>query len=227
MTALAVDRYRVSTTQLLPHQSLLVVPLISQSCYANGATDLSNGTIRGSYYKEMRKINQIHCASVVARVIMDRARALGRGARPKIRNSLPTSYSQLEAPRCALYASGEANEAAQSASTPGDFRVTRKQQSCHKVVAENWNHTSIIRKEHKLVEEAKQYSMDVIAISSTMCHGANTVKLGNVWKLFYSSIQPVKFTQPGMTILGNSHLATCVNELIPQEEKVCFFLLLS
>jgi len=63
----------------------------------------------GSKYHEMPKNNQTHRAAVVTRVTKDRDRALGRGPRSKIRDSLPISYPQVETPRCARYATGEAN----------------------------------------------------------------------------------------------------------------------
>jgi len=38
-----------------------------------------------------------------------------------------------------------------------------KQQSCHKLVVGNWNITSLIGKEHELVEEAKRYPLALLA----------------------------------------------------------------
>ena len=68
---------------------------------------------------------------------------------------------------------------AQSASI-GDLTLsaTRIQQSGHnKLVVGNWNITSLTRKGHQLVDEAKLYSMDAVGISSTMHRGSNAVEL--------------------------------------------------
>jgi len=53
-------------------------------------------------------------------------------------------------------------------------RVTRHRQSRHKLVTGNWNITSLTGKEHKPVEEAKQYSLNVVRISSTKHLGSDT-----------------------------------------------------
>jgi len=52
---------------------------------------------------------------------------------------------------------------AQSASTLGDLRATRKRQSRHKLVIGNLHITSLKGKEHELIEEAKRYSLDAVA----------------------------------------------------------------
>ena len=42
-----------------------------------------------------------------------------------------------------------------------------------------WNVISLTTKEHKLVEEVKRYSPDVVGISSTKRRRSNTVALGD------------------------------------------------
>jgi len=68
-------------------------------------------------------------------------------------------------------------ETAQSASSLGDLKGTRKRQSRHKLEIGNWNATLLIGKEYKLVKEAKRHSLDVVGISSTrnFCNGTRTV----------------------------------------------------
>jgi len=56
-------------------------------------------------------------------------------------------------------------------------------------------------KEYELVEEAKQYSLEVVGITLTKHHGFNTVEQDDGWKLFCSSVEPPQFTQAGMGIL--------------------------
>jgi len=53
----------------------------------------------------------------------------------------------------------------------------------------NWNITQ--RKECELVEEAKQYSLDVVGISSNKRRGSNTVELDDGWKLFCPSSREI------------------------------------
>ena len=38
-----------------------------------------------------------------------------------------------------------------------DLKATRKRQSCHQLVTEDWNITLLTGKEHELVEEVKRY----------------------------------------------------------------------
>jgi len=59
-------------------------------------------------------------------------------------------------------------ETEQSASTLGHLKDTRKRQSCHEIVIENWNITSLTAKENELVEEANRHSLDVVGISSSI-----------------------------------------------------------
>jgi len=42
---------------------------------------------------------------------------------------------------------------------------------------------------------AKQYSLDVVGFSLTKCRGSKTVELGEAWKLFYSGVEPEKFSR--------------------------------
>jgi len=84
---------------------------------------------------------------------------------------------------------------AQCASTLGDLRATRKRQcrhKLHKLVIGNWNITPLMGKEHELVEEAKQYYLDVVGICWTKSHGSNTVEPDDGSKLFYSGVEPAR-----------------------------------
>jgi len=57
---------------------------------------------------------------------------------------------------------GSEEDTTESASTLGDFKPTRKQQSCHKIMVGNWNIASLTGKEHELVEEAKRSFWETI-----------------------------------------------------------------
>ena len=58
-----------------------------------------------------------------------------------------------------------------------DLKATRKRQSYHQLVIEDWNVTSLTGKEHELVEEVKRYflvwlaslRLSVVAITLWMC----------------------------------------------------------
>ena len=53
---------------------------------------------------------------------------------------------------------------------------------------DNWNVTSLNQKEQELVLEAEQYHHEIVRLSSTKCHGSDTVDLNEGWKLFYSGV---------------------------------------
>ena len=53
------------------------------------------------------------------------------------------------------------------------------------------------REKHKLVEETKRYSLDVVSISLT-----KRVELDSGWKVFYSVAETTKFAQARMGILS-------------------------
>ena len=48
----------------------------------------------------------------------------------------------------------------------------------------NWNIFALTGKELEMVEEAKQYHLDIIEVSSTKRRGSETVDLDGRWKLF-------------------------------------------
>jgi len=106
---------------------------------------------------------------------------------------------------------GKRTEVAQSASAVGFLKATLKRQSRHKLVIGNWSITSLIEKEHELVEEAKWYSLGVllVGISSTKCRRCNTVQPNDVWKLFYSGVEPAKFSKGGVVTHVSRQLAKC------------------
>jgi len=143
----------------------------------------------------MEKLNQHHHASVVGRATMDSVRALGRGLFENLRQSPPLATQKWRRHVAPAVHLETQMETAQSASTLGDLEATRKRQSCHKLVSGNWKITSLTGKYHKLVEEAKRCSMDVLGISSTERGGYNVVDLDGEWKLFYSGVEPAKADQ--------------------------------
>jgi len=84
----------------------------------------------------------------------------------------------------------------------------------------NWNITSFTGKEHELVDEAKQYSPDVVGISSTKCCDCSTVELDHGWKLI-SNDEPAQFAQAGVSILVSPQLANCLDDWIPLGGCAC------
>jgi len=60
-----------------------------------------------------------------------------------------------------------------------EFFSMRKQQSHYNLIIGNWNIFLPMGKEHKLLEEAKQYSLDVVGIFATKSCGSTTVELSN------------------------------------------------
>jgi len=63
------------------------------------------------------------------------------------------------------------------------LKATGKWQSSPKIIIRKQNITSLTKKKHKLVEEAKQYALHVVDISSKKGHESNTVELDNGWEL--------------------------------------------
>ena len=105
-------------------------PWDRQSCFENAAWICPTVQLGQSLPK---KVNQNHRAAVFARLTKDRVGALGRGVFSINSQESPHSCPQVEPPCCARYASGQANGAAQIASTLGDWKATRKRKSCHKL----------------------------------------------------------------------------------------------
>ena len=86
------------------------------------------------------------------------------------------------------------------------LKAIRKRQSSHTLVVGNWDITSLTRKKHELVEEAKRYSLDVDCISSTNPQDSYVVEPGDGWKFFYVCVEPTKHVQARVKILVNYHL---------------------
>ena len=81
----------------------------------------------------------------------------------------------------------------QSASTLGNLKATLKQRSCYKLVIGNWGISSLPVKEHELVKKVKRYSLNVVGMTLySWTIGAN----------FCSGVEPAKFAQAGVGILG-------------------------
>ena len=147
--------------------------------------------------------NQTHRTPIVARVTKGPGWALGKRVASKNsrKYSTSSSYPQLDTPRCARYASGEAHLGSAECFYSGDLNATREGQFCHKLVAiRNWNMTSLTGEEHELVVEAKRYTLDMVSISSSKHRGSYTAELDDVWKPFCTGTEPAKFGQVGAGI---------------------------
>ena len=85
----------------------------------------------------------------------------------------------------------------------------------------NWNVTSLNGKEQKLNSEAEQHHLDIAGVSSSKCHGYNTVEGNEGWKLFYSGVHVTMSAQARVGIFVSTHLAHCVTDWIPLRGRVC------
>ena len=84
-----------------------------------------------------------------------------------------------------------------------------------------WNILTLKEKEPKLVEEAKQYHLYFIGVSSTKRSGSGTVDLDAGWKLFYFGADPSTSAQVGVGILTSPRLSDCASDWIPLESRIC------
>ena len=75
-------------------------------------------------------------------------------------------------------------------------------------------------KSKKLVEEVKQYYVD-IGVSLTRIRGSGTVDLNGAWKLFCSGANPSMSAQAGVRILTSPGVSDCVSDWIPLGSRVC------
>ena len=78
-----------------------------------------------------------------------------------------------------------------------------------------------INRKQESIWEAEQYHLYIIGVSSTKCHGSNTVELNEGWKLFYSGVNVTMSAQAGVGIFVSTHLTHCVTDWIPLGERVC------
>ena len=85
----------------------------------------------------------------------------------------------------------------------------------------NWNVTSLKGKEQQLVWEGEQYHLDIVGVSSTKCHGSDTVKLNEGYKLFYSGVDETMSAQVRVGIFVSPRLAHWVTDWIPPGGRVC------
>ena len=76
-------------------------------------------------------------------------------------------------------------------------------------------------KEIELVEEAKQYHLDITEVSSTKERGSGIVDLDGGWKLFYSGAYPSLSVQSVVEILTSPRLSDRVSDWIPFGSRVC------
>ena len=76
----------------------------------------------------------------------------------------------------------DASQSIQTRDNVAHSRVNHRQ-----LLLGNWNISNIFTltgKELEMVEEAKQYHLDIIEVSSTKRRGSKTVDLDGRWKLF-------------------------------------------
>ena len=87
----------------------------------------------------------------------------------------------------------------------------------------NCNLSSLNGNERKLVWEAEQYHLDIVGISSTKCHGSDTVELNEGWKLFYSGVNVTMSVQAGVGIFVRFRLAHYITDWIPLGGKTAWW----
>ena len=127
-----------------------------------------------------------HAAAVVEQNRKDRIRVLSRGARLKSkRHSPPASFS-------GSFTNGPAIRLERRSKTAQSNRIQcyvahfRK----HILLLVNWNVLIPTRKGLALVEEAKNYHLDIVGRSSTKRRSSGIVDLDDGWKRFYSGTDP-------------------------------------
>ena len=108
-------------------------------------------------------------------------------------------------------------EAAQSIRTRDN--VAHSRVNHHQLLLGNWN--ILTGKELELVEEAMQYHLDIIGVSSTKRRGSGSVDLDGGWKLFYSGADPSMSAQAGVGILTSPPLSDCESDSISLGSRVC------
>ena len=97
-------------------------------------------------------------------------RVLGRGARSKNKRQSPPASPTGSSINMPATRSERRTEAAQSIRTRDN--VAHSRVNHHQLQMGNWNILTLTRKELELVEEAKQYHLDIIGVSSTKRRGS-------------------------------------------------------
>jgi len=130
--------------QVMPLSKVFMLyPLISQKLMRNWRDRFPQRYNLGSGYHHMHKSDQNRRASVIARAHKDRAWDLGRRASLKNSRESPPYAIHKWRPHVAPTRLGRWMETAQSPSTLGDLKATRKRQSRYKLLIGNWNILSL------------------------------------------------------------------------------------
>ena len=177
-------------------------------------------------YKMIVHQKVIHAASDVSQNKKVRVRALGRGDRSKNKRQSPPSSSHFGSSTNVPATRLERRRGtAQSIHTRGNVAHSRHHHQ-HQLRFGNWNVFSLTGKEMELVEEAKQYRLDIVGISSTKRRGSVTVDLVGRWKLFYSDVDLKLSAHAGVGILTSPQMSDCVSEWIPLGSRACMLKLI-
>ena len=94
------------------------------------------------------------------------------------------------------------------------------QQHQYKTHIDIWNITTLTGKEIELIEEARQYQLDMVGISLKKRKDKGILSLNNDWQLFYLDVDPSICTQAGVAILLLSHLVDAVLKWEPISDRV-------
>ena len=146
-------------------------------------------------------------------------RNLGRGARSKNKRQSPPASPSGSSTNVSATCLERRMEAAQSIRTRDN--VAHSRVNHHQLLLSNWNILTLTGKELESVEEAKQYHLDIIGVSSTKRRGSGTVDLDGGWKPFYSGAGPSMSAQAGVGILTSPRSSDCVSDWIPLGPRVC------
>ena len=82
----------------------------------------------------------------------------------------------------------------------------------HQLLLGSWTILTFKGKESELVEEAKQYHLNIVRVSSTKRPGSGTMNLDGGWKLFYFGADPSMSAQAGVRIQTSHRLSDCVSD---------------
>ena len=91
----------------------------------------------------------------------------------------------------------------------------------HRLLFGNWNVLTLTGKELELVEETKEYHLNIVGSSSTMKRGSRIVDLDGVESFSIQVLIQVLSAEAGVEILKSPQLTDCVFDWIPLGLRAC------
>ena len=160
-----------------------------------------------------------YAASVVAQNKKDRIRVLGRRTRSKSKRHSPPAILLCSSTSVLTTRLERRSRTAQSNRTQGYVAHFRKNH--HRLLLGNRNVFTLTGKELELVEEANNYHLDIVGVSSTERRGSGIIDLDGGWKLFYSGTDLSMSVLASVGILTSPRLSDCVFDWISLGSWAC------